>query len=174
MPHRHQAGFDFSLRIDVPAAKVLAAFFDARALAEWWDVANVIATPRPLGVYAIEWNPTDRVDDLVGRLGGVFHGTVIDFRPRSSFFVADCYYMPPEAEPIGPMALEVTCSPIGAPPGRGVPQSTLLRVVQRGLDDSPRWLRYYELLNEGWPGALETMKAYLEKGRGVWDLRGYE
>ena len=34
--------------------------------------------------------------------------------------------------------------------------------------------RYYELLNSGWPPALERMKAYLEKGRGVWDLRGYE
>jgi hypothetical protein len=35
-------------------------------------------------------------------------------------------------------------------------------------------VRYYELLAQGWPPALDKMKAYLEKGQGVWDLRGYE
>jgi hypothetical protein len=48
-------------------------------------------------------------------------------------------------------------------------------VQQTGVDeDSPRWLRYYELLGKGLPPALERLKTYLEKGQGVWDLRGYE
>ncbi len=53
--------------------------------------------------------------------------------------------------------------------------STLLRVVQRGVDESsPRWIRYYELLAAGWPPAIDKLKTYLEQGRGIWDLRGCE
>jgi len=172
MPGRHIVGFDYSLRIEAPPARVLAAFFDARALAHWWDVANAIATPRPLGVYALEWRPTEEIDEVLGRYGGVLHGSVIDFRPDSGFLVADCYWLPPDGEPIGPMALEVTCASSQIPGGI---KGTLLRVVQRGIDiDSPRWAKYYQLLVQGWPPALEKMKTYLEKGQGVWDLRAYE
>jgi uncharacterized protein YndB with AHSA1/START domain len=170
----NQIGFDFSLRIEASPAKVLAAFFDARALAAWWDVATVVATPRPLGVYALEWRGTEASDDLLGRLGGIFHGTVIDFQAGRGFFVADAYWLPPDTDPVGPMAMEVTCTPADKPAARAsVPHATLLRVVQRGLDDSPRWQRYYEILNAGWPAALQVLKDYLEHGRGVWDLRRY-
>ena len=34
---------------------------------------------RPLGVYAIEWDPTEWRDEILGRLGGSFKGTVIEF-----------------------------------------------------------------------------------------------
>lgn len=171
-----QVGFDYALRIEAPAGRILAAFFDSRALGEWWDVANAVATPRPLGVYALEWKTSSTVDDLLGRFGGVLHGSVIDFRPRRGFLVADCYWLPPDGDPIGPMALDVSCTAAPGPRSADdLPLATLVRVVQRGLDDdSPRWRRYYELLNSGWPPALERMKAYLEKGRGVWDLRGYD
>jgi uncharacterized protein YndB with AHSA1/START domain len=171
-----QVGFEHSLRIEAPAAKVLAAFFDPRALAHWWDVATVIATPRVLGVYALEWATSDTRDDLLGRFGGVLHGSVIDFQPGRGFLVADCYWLPPDGDPLGPMALEVSCvaAPRKSATGDALPATTL-HVVQRGLDaDSPRWLRYYELLASGWPPALERMKAYLETGRGVWDLRAYD
>jgi hypothetical protein len=174
MPGPRHTGFDHSLRIEAPPSKVLAAFFDARALAQWWDVVNVVAVPRPLGVYALEWRTSSTADDLLGRFGGVFHGTVVDFRPELGFLAADCYWLPPDGDPIGPMALEVSCrldrkaAPAGAP-------ATLLRVTQRGIEeDNPRWMRYYELLASGWPPALEKMKAYLQTGRGVWDLRSYD
>jgi|WetSurMetagenome_2_1015567.scaffolds.fasta_scaffold328049_2 uncharacterized protein YndB with AHSA1/START domain len=171
-----QVGFDHSLRIEAPAAKVLAAFFDPRALAHWWDVATAIATPRMLGVYALEWTSSDARDELLGRFGGVLHGSVLDYQPGRGFLAADCYWLPPDGDPLGPMALEVTCTPTPRKSASGdTLSSTTLHVVQRGIDaDSRRWVRYYELLAEGWPPALERMKAYLETGRGVWDLRAYD
>ena len=174
MPTRNQIGFEYSIRIQASPVLVLAAFFDPRALGAWWEVTTSVATPRALGAYALEWSDSGQADEVFGRLGGVFHGTVIDFQPGRGFFVADAYWLPPESDPVGPMAMEVTCTPADEPAGRAAaPQATLLRVVQRGLDDSPRWQRYYEVLNAGWPRALETMRDYLEHGQGVWDLRRY-
>ena len=89
--------------------------------------------PRPLGVYAIEWAPTAERDDVLGRLGGVFHGTVMEYLPGRELFIADAWWVPPDDEPIGPMALEVSCMLEGA--------SCRLRVRQSGFDDSPRWRR---------------------------------
>jgi len=174
MPTRTQSGFDYTVRIESTPARVLAAFFELPALETWWKVANALATPRPLGVYALAWPDSEAVDNVLGRLGGVFHGTVIDFQPGRGFFVADAYWLPPEGDPIGPMALEVTCTPADRLDGRPkAPLATMLRVVQRGFDDSPRWMRYYEVIGAGWPAALETLREYLEHGRGAWDLRAY-
>jgi hypothetical protein len=174
MPTQSQSGFEYAVRIESTPARVLAAFFEVSALQAWWDVANALATPRPLGVYALEWPSSDTVDEVLGRLGGVFHGTVIDFQPGRGFFVADAYWLPLDGDPIGPMAMEVTCTPADRPAGRPTaPSATMLRVVQRGLDESPRWRRYYEVIGEGWPVALEKLKGYLEHGRGAWDLRAY-
>ena len=100
--------FDHSLAIDAPPARCLDAFFDSDALAAWWHVTRSLCQPRPLGSYAVEWAPTEWQDDVLGRLGGAFRGTVIDFKPGREFFVADAYWLPPDGEPIGPMALEVT------------------------------------------------------------------
>ena len=69
-----------------------------------------VTTPRVLGPYAIEWPPTDFRDDVLGRLGGVFRGTVVQFQLGQGFFVADAFWLPPDGEPIGPMALEVTAA----------------------------------------------------------------
>ena len=65
---------------------MLKAFFDPDALGAWWQVAQSVTTPRVLGPYAIEWRPTDYRDEVLGRLGGVFRGTVMQFdaRPGSS------------------------------------------------------------------------------------------
>jgi uncharacterized protein YndB with AHSA1/START domain len=174
MPTRSQIGFEHSIRIDATPTRVLAAFFEPAALAAWWDVATAVATPRPLGAYAIEWRESEVVDEMLGRLGGVFHGMVIDFQPGRGFFVADAYWLPSDGDPIGPMAMEVTCAPADRAAGRpSEPPDTTLRVVQRGLDDSPRWMRYYERVGEDLPRALETLKGYLEHGQGAWDLRAY-
>jgi uncharacterized protein YndB with AHSA1/START domain len=162
--------FDYSITITAAPSKVLAAFFHPRALNAWWHVEAVVSSPRPLGPYAIEWAPTDARDDVLGPLGGVYHGIVIDYRPGSGFFLADVYWLPPEGDPVGPMALEVSCSPTA---GDGPDEATILRVAQRGADDSPRWLRYYEVIGAAWPAAFARLKGYLEHGQGVWDLRGY-
>ncbi|MGH7995079.1 MAG: SRPBCC family protein [Opitutaceae bacterium] len=167
---RHHAGLDLTIPIAAPPGPILAAFFDPPALAHWWQVVRAVTTPRSLGAYAVEWAPTEFRDDLLGRLGGVFHGTVIQFQAGRSFFVADAYWLPPDGEPIGPMALEVSCKPVDSRgwlrlrrPGTN-DAATLLHVVQNGFEDSARWRRYYEVVGAGWERALESLKAYVEAG----------
>ena len=66
--------------IQAPPARVLAAFFNDVDLKHWWQVTRAVTVARPLGMYAIEWESTDFRDHVLGRLGGAFHGTVIDYR----------------------------------------------------------------------------------------------
>lgn len=147
--------FAHSLMINAPPAAVLDAFFDAEALAVWWQVSKSVCIPRPLGSYAVEWATTEWRDEVLGRLGGGFHGTVMDFRPGREFFLADAYWLPPDGDPIGPMALEATC--------RLLDNRTLLHVRQSGCDEnSPRWVRYYDVISTGWTVALEALKRHLE------------
>ena len=149
--------FAHSLVVNAPPAAVLDAFFDPEALGVWWQVTRSVCIPRSLGSYAVEWAPTEWRDELLGRLGGAFHATVIEFTPGRQFFLADAYWMPPDGDPIGPMALEATCSLHGA-------GATLLHVRQSGCDlSSPRWIRYYDIVSTGWMLALEALKAHLEE-----------
>jgi uncharacterized protein YndB with AHSA1/START domain len=141
--------------IAAPAATVLRAFFDPDALGAWWQVAHSVTIPRPLGPYAIEWVPTDFRDEVLGRLGGVFRGTVLQFQPSLGFFVADAFWLPPDGDPIGPMALEVACTAGG--------EGTLVEVTQTGFEESARWRRYYEVIGYGWERALTSLKSLLEK-----------
>ncbi len=152
-----QPGLDVSIAIAAPAGRILKAFFDAEALGAWWRTVRAVTAPRPFGPYAIEWPPTDFRDDILGRLGGVLHGTVVQFTPDRGFFVADLYWLPPDGEPIGPMALEVTCAPADEEPG-----SIRVHVTQGGFDESERWRRYYEVVAFGWQRALVSLKSLLE------------
>jgi uncharacterized protein YndB with AHSA1/START domain len=146
---------DITAVIGAPAGRVLKAFFDADALGAWWQVAHSVTTPRALGVYAIEWAPTDFRDDVLGRLGGVFRGTVVQFDPYKGFFVADAYWLPPDGDPIGPMALEVTLQTEAT-------GGTRVRVTQSGFEEGARWRRYYEVIGFGWERALASLKSLLE------------
>ena len=155
-----------SLVIKASPSRVLKAFFDADALGAWWQAARSVTTPRVLGAYAIEWASTDFEDDLLGRLGGVFRGTVMQFDPGCGFLVADAFWLPPDGDPIGPMALEVTCSPVTSSGGVSMPSAeiaTEIHVVQSGFEDGGRWQRYYELMGTGWERALNSLKMLLEK-----------
>jgi uncharacterized protein YndB with AHSA1/START domain len=164
--HPRSQGLDVSLVIKSPPGRVLKAFFDADALGAWWQAARSVTTPRVLGAFAIEWSSTDFEDDVLGRLGGVFRGTVMQFDPGRGFLVADAFWLPPDGDPIGPMALEVTCSPITSSEGVSLPPAeiaTEVRVVQSGFEDSMRWRRYYEVVSTGWARALSSLKMLLEK-----------
>jgi uncharacterized protein YndB with AHSA1/START domain len=147
---------DVSTTIAVPSNVVLKAFFDADALRVWWQVAHSVTTPRVLGPYAIEWRPADYRDDVLGRLGGVFRGTIVQYDPGHGFFVADAFWLPPDGEPIGPMALEVNLLAEAA-------DLTRLRVTQTGFEESARWRRYYEVIGVGWSRALASLKSLLEQ-----------
>ena len=148
--------FEYSVLISAAPTRVLAAFFDPEALACWWQVVRSVTTPRPLGVFAVEWTPTRDVDDVLGRLGGVFHGTVMEYKDARELFVADAWWLPPDGEPIGPMSLQVTCAPEGG--------GCRLRIRQSGFEDSPRWQRYYRIIDAGWRASLQALKRHLEGG----------
>jgi uncharacterized protein YndB with AHSA1/START domain len=153
---------DISVVVKAPLNRVLKAFFDADALGAWWHVAHSVTTPRALGVYAIEWAPTDFRDEILGRLGGVLRGTVMQFDAGRGFFVADAYWLPPDGDPIGPMALDVTFTAVTSaddPTGT----ATAVRVLQNGFEESARWRRYYEIVGVGWERALYSLRMLLEK-----------
>ena len=150
------AKLDVTAVIAAPPGRVMKAFFDADALHAWWQAAHSVTTPRPLGAYAIEWPPTDFRDDILGRLGGVFRGTVMQCRAGEGFFVSDAFWLPPDGDPIGPMALDVSLT---AEPGG----ATRVHVLQTGFEETPRWRRYYEVIGFGWERALYSLKALLER-----------
>jgi uncharacterized protein YndB with AHSA1/START domain len=146
--------FAHTLTIAAPPQRVLDAFFDHDALVAWCGVTRSLCVPRPLGSYALEWPTTEWRDDRLGRLGGALRGTVMEFLDGREFFIADAYWLPPDGDPIGPMAIEGSCAPH--------PDGTTLRLRQSGWDESQRWSRYYEILATGLTGALENLRAYLE------------
>jgi uncharacterized protein YndB with AHSA1/START domain len=153
-------GIDITLVIHAPPTTVLRAFFEPAALGAWWQVAHSVTAPRTLGPYVIEWPPTDFRDEVLGRLGGVFRGTVMQFERERGFFVADAFWLPPDGEPIGPMALNVVCSSAKTASGD---TATELHVTQTGYEDGVRWRRYYEVAGVGWERALRSLKLLLEK-----------
>lgn len=144
-----------TVTIDAPADRVIAAFFDPHDLARWWQVERSVTVPRTLGAYAVEWKTTSFSDDVLGPLGGAFHGSIIEHEPGVAFFVADAYWQPPAGEPIGPMALEVRCRPTQG--GR----ATELTVRQTGENAGARWTRYFMIVTAGWERALADLKVYL-------------
>ena len=153
---RRKLHFEQTIQVTAAPTQVIAAFFDPEALATWWQVVRSVTTPRPLGVYAIEWETTPFQDDILGSLGGVFFGTVMEFRNGRSFLVTDAHWLPPQGPALGPMALEISCEITGP--------ATDLRVRQTSSESGERWARYYELVASGWADSLESLKRYLELG----------
>ena len=148
--------FERTVVVQATPERVLDAFFDPLDLSEWWQVVRSVTIPKPLGMYAIEWETTEVRDPLLGRLGGAFHGTVMEYRAGSECFVAEAFWSPPDGEPIGPMAMEVRCAPEGGP------GTTKLTVRQSAEDEGPRWRRYFEIVAAGWEQGLADLKRYLE------------
>lgn len=153
-PREQDERFEQNIVIAAPPAVVFDCFFKAEALRAWWQAVRSVTTPVALGVYAVEWAATPFRDDILGTLGGVFHGTVIEARPGHQFLVADAYWVPPQGEPIGPMVFEVTCRPD--------PAGCRLHVRQDGYESSPRWRRYYAVVSRGWQVSLIALKRYAE------------
>ena len=143
--------------IQAPPARVMQAFFTDADLKGWWQVTRAFTVARPLGMYAIEWESTEFKDDILGRLGGSFHGTIIDYRANASFFLAEAYWQPPDGDPIGPMALDVHCR------SHGNGRQTMVTVRQSGEGDGPRWERYFAIMGRGWEAALQEMKDYIDR-----------
>jgi uncharacterized protein YndB with AHSA1/START domain len=158
MARRSAPCLDISIVVAAPPLDVFNAFFDPVALRLWWRAQGSVTTPRVLGPFALEW-PTADHDEVLGRLGGVFRGTVMQVEPGRSFFVADAYWLPPDGHPIGPMALHVDCDLEVGPEGE---VSTRLHVTQHGFEESARWRRYYEITDLDWNRGLEALRRLLE------------
>jgi hypothetical protein len=84
----------------------------------------------------------------------------MDYKPDKEFFVSDAFWLPPDGNPMGPMALEVTVQSQRAKN----PQITLVSVTQRSSENGQRWKRYYDVIAPGWERALRSLKRYLEAG----------
>jgi hypothetical protein len=54
------------------------------------------------------------------------------------------------------MSLQVTCVMDGP--------ACRLRVLQSGFEESPRWRRYYSVIDRGWKVSLAALKDYVERG----------
>ena len=74
--------------------------------------------------------------------------------------MADAFWLPPDGNPVGPMALEVTLKPQRLKN----PQITLVTVTQRASEGGERWKRYYEVIAPGWDRALRSLKRYWKAG----------
>ena len=146
--------FEQHLVIAAAPATVFDCFFVAEALRSWWQAVRSVTTPVPFGVYAVEWATTPFRDDILGPLGGVFHGTIVDVRPGQQFLVADAWWVPPEGDPLGPMALQIICHPNAG--------GCDLQVRQDGYEPSPRWRRYYAVVSRNWQVSLAALKRYVE------------
>ena len=156
--------FEHTVPITARPEAVLDAFFDPSALRVWWDTVRSVTMPRPLGIYAVEWDATPFRDELLGTLGGVFYGTVVDYRPGRAFSLAGAYWLPPDSLAFGPMALDVRCRTRGT--------TTHLQIRQSGSDEGPRWERYYRVISTGWESSLVGLKHYVERGRPPRDKAG--
>lgn len=147
--------FDHSILITAAPTRVLGAFFDPVALATWWQTTRSVTTPRTLGVYAVEWEPTAEADELLGRLGGVFYGIVMEYQPGQELLVSEAWWLPPDSNPVGPMSLQVNCTMDGP--------ACRLRVRQSGFEESARWQRYYSVIERGWQMSMVALKEYVER-----------
>lgn len=146
---------EVTVTIGAPPERVLAAFVDPADLAVWWQVVRSVTVARPLGAFAVEWETTTHEDDLLGPLGGTFHGTVMEYRDAAELFVADAYWHPPTGDPLGPMALEVRCRP------ERDGTATRLTVRQSTEQSGERWSRYFTIVESGWQQALAELERHL-------------
>lgn len=151
---------DVTANIAAPIDLVFTAFFDAKALGAWHNTSRSIAIPRLLGPYVLEWPPSRDSDEILGRLGGVFRATIMNIEPDDHIFLADAFWLPPDAAPLGPLAVQMTFTSTPTPEGS---LSTLVRIVMTGFDDGPRWRRYLEHATAQWQKALSTLKSLLER-----------
>ena len=121
------ASFDHSILITSAPTRVLAAFFDPVALGGVVAGGPVRHHARPIGVFAVEWEPTTDADEVLGRLGGVFHGIVDGLHAGARALRRRRVVDPARRRSDGPDVAEVSCTMDGP--------ACRLRVRQSGFED---------------------------------------
>ena len=81
----------------------------------------------------------------------MFYGRVMEYQPGRELVIADAWGLPPDSEPIGPMSAGAVRD------GRA---RLRLRVRQSGFEDTPRWRRYYGVIEVGLAESLVALKKY--------------
>ncbi|HQZ38476.1 MAG TPA: SRPBCC domain-containing protein [Vicinamibacterales bacterium] len=156
-PPEHGLVVQRAIRVRATPARVMAAFFDPDDLTAWWEVSRSVTLARPLGPFAVQWSPADFIDEVLGRLGGTLHGTVMDYEPEVSCLLADLYWQPPSGDPVGPMALSIEARPTGDG------WTTEVAIRQSADENGPRWERYFHVMAGVWDRALLALKTHLER-----------
>jgi uncharacterized protein YndB with AHSA1/START domain len=151
---------DVAVDIAAPVELVFDAFFDTPALGAWLGTSRAIAVPRLLGPYVLEWPVSSDRDDVLGRMGGIFRGTVMHVDLHDHVFLADAFWLPPDGGPLGPLAVQITFEAHDAPGGGG---GTFLRIVMTGFDEGIRWRRYLDRATAQWQRGLGVLKMLLER-----------
>ncbi len=144
--------FSHEVRVAAPPAAVLDAFFNAKALGEWWGASSSHCEPRPLGGYVITWAGASETD--IDRRGEL-RGTVMEFRPGREFFVAELFWTRAGAPPTGPMALEASCATREL--------DTALTVRYSAADEAPGWALHRHELARLVPREMMALTDYLER-----------
>jgi pyruvate kinase len=124
--------FTHSLTIDAPPAVVLDAFFNHDALADVVEGDALAVRAASTRCYAVEWDAPSGV--MMSWAGWVVRskGRSSSSRPDGNSSLLTPTWLPPDGEPIGPMAFEATCSLVS---GR-----TVLHIRQSGFEHSDRWM----------------------------------
>ena len=135
----------------------MQAFFTDADLKSWWGVTRAFTVARPLGMYAIEWESTDFKDEVLGRLGGAFHGTIIDYRPNARVL--------PRRSLLA-AARRRSDRPDGArgalPPARQRPPDDADGQAERRRR-RPALGALLQIMGRGWEGALGEMKDFIDR-----------
>jgi hypothetical protein len=174
--------FSHEMRVAAPPAAVLDAFFNAKALAEWWGASRSRCEPRPLGDYVVAWGgladggiaggapafldsarnalsdvewAASRPTEILLDRHGELRGTVMEFRPGREFFVAELFWTRDGAPPTGPMALEASCITREL--------ATALTIRYSAADDAPGWALHRHELARLVPREMMALKGYLER-----------
>jgi uncharacterized protein YndB with AHSA1/START domain len=142
---------DCSIEIKTTPEKIIRAFVDDAMLKAWWGVERSFIEAKTGGLYTITWGIS------IHGIKYISTGLIKIYDETQKLHIGDYMYLSPDRPFIGPINLiiEVTKTVDGS----------LLNLKQgpypQGKDEHWDW--YYQVVNEAWPGVLQTLKQYLEK-----------
>lgn len=136
------------IQIQCSPEDVIHAFTDGVQLNGWWGVERALVEKRPGGVYALSWEISEQGIKYLST------GVIRDYLPQYLIHIEKMMYFNPEKQILGPMELIVHASPKN--------DGAEVTITQLGYQSGDDWDWYYKAVQEAWPKAAQTLKAYLE------------